>query len=134
MTTAEMTPAERELHERKINAGGTRASAQEVRVKNEKTGGEKGSKRARFDLIPWDQIWKLSELYGAGAEKYAPRNWEKGYDWSLSYASLMRHAVQFWEGESIDPETKCHHLTSVIFHALALMRFEEEHPELDDRP
>lgn len=98
------------------------------------TGGSKGQKKARFDLIPWAEMWKVAEVYGAGAEKYDERNWERGYNWSLSYASLMRHAVQFWEGESYDPETKCHHLASVVFHALALMYFEENHKTLDNRP
>lgn len=106
----------------------------EVRVVNEDTGGAKGSKLARFDLLPWQQIWKVAELYGKGAEKYAERNWERGYDWSLSYAALQRHAVLFWEGEDIDPETRCHHLSSVIFHALAMMEFGETHPDLDNRP
>ena len=105
----------------------------EIRVVNDKTGGEKGSKRARFDLIPYRQLWKLAEVYGAGAEKYEPRNWERGYDWSLSFAAMMRHAAQFWNGESYDEETGCHHLASVAWHALALMEFEETHPELDDR-
>jgi hypothetical protein len=119
----------------KVNAGGTYASSKkEVRVKNEKTGGEKGEKPQRYDLVPWDQMDKVAELYGRGAQKYAPRNWEKGYDWHLSFSSLMRHATQFWNGESYDEETHCHHLASVIFHALALMRFEESHPDLDDRP
>lgn len=106
----------------------------EVRIVNESTGGEKGSKPARFDLLPWEELWEVAELYGAGAEKYAPRNWELGYDWSLSFASLHRHLALFWGGESYDEETKAHHLTSVIFHALALMQFEKTHPELDDRP
>lgn len=112
----------------------TMAQVHEIRVKNEKTGGEKGEKPQRYDLIPWSQMDKVAELYGRGAEKYAPRNWEKGYDWHLSFSSMMRHATQFWEGESYDAETKCHHLASVIFHALALMYFEQNHPDLDDRP
>lgn len=106
----------------------------ETRVVNEATGGEKGSKLARMDLLPWDQLYHVSELYGNGAIKYSERNWERGYKWSLSYAALHRHLAQFWAGESMDEETKCHHLSSVIFHALALMRFDQEHPELDDRP
>jgi hypothetical protein len=106
----------------------------EIRVVNKDTGGAKGQKLARYDLVPWDQMAKVAELYGAGAQKYEAHNWAKGYDWSLSFASLMRHATQFWMGESLDEETQCHHMASVVFHALALMRFEEKFPQLDDRP
>jgi len=106
----------------------------EIRVTNEKTGGQKGSKPERFDLLPWAELTQVAALYGAGAEKYAPRNWERGYDWHLSFASLMRHAAQFWNGEELDAETKQPHLASVVFHALALMYFTTHHPELDDRP
>lgn len=110
------------------------ATTDEVRITNEKTGGQKGSKDAKYNLIPVGPLKELAELYGVGAKKYAPRNWELGYDWSLSYDAMMRHANQFWAGEDKDEETGKSHLASVIFHAMALMQFVEEHPELDDRP
>jgi hypothetical protein len=106
----------------------------EIRVRDEATGGEKGQKIQRYDLLPWDQLDKVAELYGKGALKYAARNWEKGYVWSSSYASAQRHMKKFWqEHETLDEETQCHHLASAIFHLLALMRFEEQYPEKDDR-
>ena len=107
---------------------------EEVRVVNASTGGEKGQKLARFDLIPVGPLWQVAELYGQGATKYEDRNWEKGYDWSLSYAALMRHATLFWGGEDADPKDGNSHLASVVFHALALMDYTVNHPELDDRP
>lgn len=106
----------------------------ETRVVNEKTGGEKGTKPEQYALLPWDALDEVARLYAKGAEKYARDNWRKGYDWHLSFDSLVRHAKAFWMGESVDEETECHHLSSVVFHALALMVFEREHPELDDRP
>lgn len=105
----------------------------EIRVTNEKTGGQKGKKPQRYDLIPWSEMDKVAELYAFGATKYADHNWRKGYAWSLSFASLIRHATSFWEGEALDPETGVHHMTSVVFHALALMYFEDHYPDLDDR-
>lgn len=41
----------------------------EVRVTDPETGGQKGQKPARFDLIP-PAIWEVAELYGKGAAKY----------------------------------------------------------------
>jgi hypothetical protein len=106
----------------------------EVRITDPKTGGQKGQKIYRFDLIPEAPQWELAKLYGVGANKYAERNWELGYKYSLSYAALRRHLSQFWKGEDYDTETGCHHLSSVIFHAMAMMEFQKTHPEMDDRP
>ena len=104
----------------------------EVRVTSS-TGGQKGSKLARFDLIPQEALWAVAELYGKGAEKYDDWNWRKGYSWSLSIAALMRHLSLFLQGQDYDEETGCHHLTAVIFHAMTLITFGKEHPEFDDR-
>ena len=99
------------------------------------TGGEKGEKLARFDLLPWDVLTQDAELYGKGAKKYAERNWENGYPWHLAMAALLRHLTAFWQNrESIDEETGAHHLACARFHLASLMRFERCFPELDDRP
>lgn len=98
------------------------------------TGGEKGVKSARFDLVPVEPLTTVARLYAKGAEKYADHNWRNGYEWSKSYAALMRHATQFWAGEDNDTETELPHMASVAFHALALLDFMEQHPEYDDRP
>jgi len=106
---------------------------EEIRVVNAETGGEKGSKMERFDLVPAEPMRQIARHYGVGAEKYSERNWERGYDWSLSIAALERHLNAWKAGEDIDEETGSNHLTAVAFHVLALLQFTEEHPELDDR-
>jgi hypothetical protein len=105
----------------------------EVRITNAETGGEKGRKDERFGLLPWEQLREVARLYNFGSEKYQSHNWARGYEWSLSFDALLRHATQFWMGESRDQESGCSHMASVVFHALALMYFEQHHPELDDR-
>lgn len=97
------------------------------------TGGEKGTKPERYDLIPVGALSKVAALYGRGAAKYEAHNWRKGYEWSKSYAALQRHATQFWNGEDNDAEMDLPHMASVAFHALALLTFMEEHPGFDDR-
>lgn len=106
----------------------------ERRVVNETTGGEKGQKDQRFELLPWGALGEVAALYAKGAEKYDDNNWRKGYAWSLSAGALGRHFAAFMEGEDYDSETGAHHLTSVVFHALALLEFKDTHPELDNRP
>ena len=97
------------------------------------TGGEKGVKPERYDLIPVEALAKVAQLYGKGAEKYAEHNWRKGYEWSKSYQALQRHANEFWKGVDLDPEMGLPHLAAVIFHSLTLMTFMEEHPQFDNR-
>lgn len=46
------------------------ADETEHRVVNPVTGGAKGQKLARFDLIPPDALWALAEHFGKGATKY----------------------------------------------------------------
>jgi len=99
------------------------------------TGGEKGMKNERFDLIPVGAMSVVAELYGKGAKKYSAHNWRKGYEWSKSYAALQRHANAFWDGEDIDPDpqTQLPHMAAVVFHALTLLTFMTEQPGFDDR-
>jgi len=97
------------------------------------TGGEKGSKPQRYDLIPILPMDKLAELYSRGAEKYAAHNWRRGYDWSLSYAAAMRHLTRFWDGEDFDPEMGLPHPIAAVFHCFALVQFMEDFREFDDR-
>lgn len=97
------------------------------------TGGEKGTKLARFDLIPSDALTQLAEHFGTGAKKYADNQWRKGYEWSKSYAALQRHASQFWGGEDFDEETGSNHMAAVAWHAFALLTFYKDFPNFDDR-
>lgn len=125
------------------------------------TGGQKGTKLARFDLIPIGPLTELAQHYGRGARKYADHQWRKGYEWSKSYAALMRHLTDFWagkdydvcsndpdgcsfetaEGEPYEPaqpdtcysHTGSHHLAAVAWHAFLLLEFKDRFPEYDDR-
>ena len=111
------------------------------------SGAQKGSKLARYDMIPADALELVAEHYGKGAEKYPPfdnddgygvlDNWRRGYAWSLSFAAMMRHAWAFWRGEDIDPETGSPHLAAIVWHALTLLHW-SLNPKLkakyDDRP
>jgi hypothetical protein len=97
---------------------------QEVRVTDPLTGGQKGQKLQRFSLIPPEFLWQLAEHYGKGAFKYADRNWEKGYKWSLTVDAMERHWNQFKMGERYDPETKSHHLIAAAWHVVALFIYD----------
>lgn len=96
----------------------------EVRVVDPTTGGEKGIKIDRFDLIPPEFEDALARHYGEGAKKYADRNWERGYQWHLSYRSVRSHLNAWVKGEDNDPETGTNHLICSIWHLIALYTFQ----------
>lgn len=105
------------------------------------SGGQKGEKPARFDLIPAEELWELAEHYGKGVAKYPDKdgipNWTRGYEWHKNFAALMRHAWQFWmnvDKDDIDPELGSHHLIAVVWHAMTLRWFSKHRQEFDDRP
>ncbi len=116
-----------------LRGGPVPTTSTEVRITDPNTGGEKGSKLARFDLIPIRALWLLAEVYGRGARKYADRNWEKGYAWGLSIAALERHLNAWKGGESIDEETGAYHLAQVAWHAFTLLTFSLLGLGTDDR-
>lgn len=98
------------------------------------TGARKAGNLERHDLIPAGPLIQLARHYGIGAQKYDDNNWQKGYNWSLSYAALQRHITAFWQGQDIDEETGSPHTIAAAWHALALTWFMTNKPEYDDRP
>ncbi len=114
-------------------------SDEETRVTNPLTGGEKGSKLPQLFWAPPRALIEVAKVYGYGAEKYTPNNFRKGYSWSLSYNSLIRHVLASEGGEDIDPESGLFHLAQAAWHCLTLIQFYydkqegNQPPELDDR-
>lgn len=106
---------------------------EETRVTDGDTGGQKGSKLARFDLVSVLAQVEEAKVYGRGAEKYDDNNWRRGYAWSLSYAALLRHLAAFWAGEDRDPETGLLHLAHARWHTGVLIEFMLRELGTDDR-
>lgn len=110
----------------------------EKRVVDPDTGGMKGQKLAQAHAMPASVLLELAEHYGKGIAKYPDAeggvpNYTRGYAWSLSYDAAMRHLLQFWEGEDVDPETGTKHVIAAAWHCLALALFMDTHREKDDR-
>jgi hypothetical protein len=109
------------------------------------TGGRKGTKPCRPDLIPAKALEELATHYGVGAAKYTEHdddgqvthdggnNWRLGYEWSKSLAALQRHVLAFSRGEDIDEETGSKHIIAAAWHCLTLATFMDEQRSFDDR-
>lgn len=91
------------------------------------------SGKLRYDLLEPYAIEQLVKVFTQGAEKYAPRNWEKGMKWSSVVASLKRHIAAFEKGEDFDKESGNYHLAHAAWNALALVSYYKIAPEFDDR-
>lgn len=125
------------------------------------TGGQKGVKLERHDLIPQGPLQELAVHFGRGARKYDEHQWRQGYEWSKSYGALVRHLAAFWSGLDFDicsnePEnckhedaegnpfttgvpdtcynhTGSHHMVCVAWHSFVLLEYKDIHPQHDDR-
>ncbi len=95
--------------------------------------GVKGVKLARYDLIPPEATWFEAMVYGAGASKYADRNWEMGYSWGSSIAALERHIQLFKAKDDIDPEFGLPHMAHARWHTGVLLTFYARQLGIDDR-
>jgi uncharacterized HAD superfamily protein len=89
--------------------------------------------KLRFDLVhPWAHE-QLVKVFTMGADKYAPRNWEKGMSWTSVIASLKRHLNAIESGEDFDAESGLLHSAHVMWGAHALTAYYKLFPQGDDR-
>lgn len=105
----------------------------ETRLTDPSTGGQKGTKPERFELIPAQALQELARVYGFGAAKYSDWNYLKGYNWSLSIGALQRHLALWVLGEEVDEESGLSHLAHVAWHAFTLQTYQLHHLGTDDR-
>lgn len=89
--------------------------------------------KLRYDLVPGRAVEEIAKVFTFGANKYAPRNWEKGMSWTTVLASLKRHIAAFESGEDFDPESGLLHLGHAGCNIAFLLEYYKTHPEFDDR-
>lgn len=89
--------------------------------------------KLRYDLLPAAGVAELVRTMTYGARKYGERNWEAGFNYGRPFAALMRHAFAWLSGETLDPETRLHHLAHAAFNCLILVEFHFNGRGVDDR-
>jgi hypothetical protein len=87
-----------------------------------------------WHLLPFDALRSISKVLAFGAEKYTPRNWEKGMDWERPFAACLRHLAAWHEGEHADAETGFSHLWHAGCCILFLIAYELRQTGVDTRP
>ncbi len=87
-----------------------------------------------YHLLPVDALQAITEILDFGAKKYAPRNWEKGLDWSRVYRAALGHLFDWWRGAGPDAETGKSHLWHAGCCVMFLIAYEMRGVGKDDRP
>jgi hypothetical protein len=100
----------------------------------QKQQGHKGVKDAMFGLMPPEWLWGVSQVYGMGAQKYASRNWERGYSYMKAFDAAQRHDMLWLAGQDTDPESGLNHLLHASWMHAALYTFQVRGIGEDDRP
>lgn len=100
-------------------------------------GAKYDGEKVRWELLPYDALEAVAQVFTLGAHKYADRNWEHGIAYSRIVGALHRHLAAWFQGERYDPENGQPHLASVAWNALALLAYElrgMNGGSFDDRP
>lgn len=100
----------------------------------EKAGVKFDAGKLRWSLLPWEAITGVLRIIEYGAIKYAPRNWERGLDWSRCYDAAMRHIDAWWRREENDPDTGMSHLWHAATNIIFLITYQIRGVGKDDRP
>lgn len=87
-----------------------------------------------FHLMPDDAIAEIHKVLEFGAQKYAPRNWERGMAWCRLWNAALRHLWAWARREGTDPETGISHLAHAGCCILFLISYELRKVGEDDRP
>lgn len=79
--------------------------------------------KARWDLLPYNAVTEVVEVFTYGAQKYGDRNWEKGIASDRFLAAAMRHIVARVEGRrcETDVESGQYHLAHAVANLLMWM-------------
>lgn len=83
--------------------------------------------KLRWDLLPIREVEEVVEVLTAGANKYAPNNWQH-VDNAIEryYAAAMRHLSAYRQGEATDTDDDLSHLSHAICNLIFLLYFQNE--------
>lgn len=94
-----------------------------------------GELKGAYELISPLFIRRLALHLEKGANKYEPRNWEKGMPMGRTMQSLLRHSYQYLEGDRSED-----HLAGIACNIMFLIHYEDMinrgklPPQLNDLP
>lgn len=94
-----------------------------------------GIKKPPMSTVPNLVLQELGVAMLEGARKYGRHNYrDSAVRASVYYDALMRHAMTWWEGEDIDPDSGLSHITKAIATLTVLRDGMISGKWVDDRP
>lgn len=98
-------------------------SPKELGLKNDGLGNtesDSGTMKLRWDLMPFDVLDALVDIYTYGAHKYGANNWQNVESERYAGAAL-RHISLSRQGEKLDQESKKSHLAHACWNIMTLL-------------
>jgi hypothetical protein len=94
-----------------------------------------GIRKVPYSTIPQGVISEVAVGMAEGAFKYGRHNYRSiGVRGSVYFDATMRHLVQWWEGEDIDPDSGLSHVSKAITSLVVLRDAMLRDLWTDDRP
>lgn len=94
-----------------------------------------GVKKAPLSVVPMGVVAEIGVAMLEGASKYGRHNYRAvGVRASVYFDATMRHLIDFWEGEDMDPESGMSHITKALSSLTVLRDAQMQGMCTDDRP
>lgn len=94
-----------------------------------------GSTKPPLHHIPCGPLFQIGGALLSGACKYGAHNWRVvGVRSDVYYDAMLRHVMQWWEGEELDPESGMSHLAHAAACCIILLDAAAQHKLTDNRP
>lgn len=91
-----------------------------------------------LELVPPSAVYGIAEVLQYGMTRsvnpYPARNWERGMNWMVCVACILRHLFAWVSGEDKDKDSGLSHMKHVLCNVAFLVEYENSCPNLDDRP
>jgi len=114
--------------------GDRRTEVEEIQKKIIEYGLHHDSGKTRWDLMPWECLDEVAQVFTFGCTKYAERNWERGIHTGRLIGSTIRHLFEWMMGRDYDIESGIHHLAHAAWNILAIRWMTIHRKEYVDRP
>jgi hypothetical protein len=94
-----------------------------------------GIRKVGLSNVPCGPLFELGLAMLEGGCKYGTHNYrEAGVRYKVYYDSTIRHMMDWWEGEDIDPDSGVHHVVKAIAGLMVLRDSMLCGNDTDDRP